>query len=336
MAQTPAPHHDPKGGFRNPWPNGTPSGFLAVLKWSAARAAALRTASGRVARRARPTFPTAAPAIDHPRASPDRVTVTWVGHSTVLVQVGGINVLTDPMWSERASPTRFAGPKRWVAPGVDFAALPPIDLVLISHNHYDHLDAATVRRVAARHPEAAWAAPLGVAAWLRSRGAREVAELDWWGAARLGAATVAATPAQHFSGRGVRDRMRTLWCGWAVAVGERRILFCGDTGYHPEGRTVGARFGPFDVALVPVGAYDPRWFMRPVHMNPEEGVQLFRDVRAGAAARRSVMVPIHWGTFRLTDEPMDEPPRRTREAWLRAGLPADDLWLLRHGETRAM
>ncbi len=216
-----------------------------------------------------------------PRAGERRLVITWVGHASFLLQIGAVNVLTDPVWSDRASPVGFAGPRRWVPPGIRFAELPPIDVVLISHNHYDHLDDATVRRLVAREPGARWIAPLGLVPFLRARGARHVLELDWWEETRFDGLAIACTPAQHFSARGFGDQNRTLWCGWALASASHRAYFAGDTGYHPEFGAIADRFGPFDAALLPIGAYEPRWFMRPVHMNPEEAVQAFRDVLAG-------------------------------------------------------
>lgn len=277
-----------------------------------------------------------APSFAVPRAASNLVTVTWVGHSSCLVQIGGRNVLTDPVWSERASPFALIGPRRKIEPGVDFEALPPIDLVLISHNHYDHLDDRTVRRLATAHPTAHWFAPLGVADFLETRGVAEMTELDWWQETRTHDAHVACGPAQHFSGRGLRDRDATLWCSWVVEVGGRRMFFGGDTGYHPEFHEIGQRYGPFDVSILPIGAYEPRWFMRPVHMDPEEAVAAFEALGSShaEAARRCVMVPIHWGTFKLTTEPLDEPPKRLRVAWERARLPGPHLWILTAGETR--
>jgi N-acyl-phosphatidylethanolamine-hydrolysing phospholipase D len=279
-------------------------------------------------------FALAEPAFRSPRAAAGELTLTWVGHATVLLQLGELNVLTDPHWSKRASPVQFAGPARWVKPGIELGELPPIDLVLISHNHYDHLDDGTVRRLAAAFPKAAWRAPLGLASFLRRRGARDVEEMDWWGETRLAGVRVTCTPAQHFSARSPFDRNRTLWCGWALARDGLRVFFAADTGYHPKFGEIGERLGPFDVALLPVGAYEPRWFMAPVHMNPEEAVSAYRELAAGSD--RCVMVPIHWGTFKLTDEAMDEPPRRTLAAWAEAGLPRDKLWLPAHGETRQL
>jgi N-acyl-phosphatidylethanolamine-hydrolysing phospholipase D len=326
------PHHRPGGGFRNPWPNSQPAGFRAFLKWVLWE----RLTQQRPARIPAAPLQTVAPSFQTPRAAPDAVTITWVGHASFLLQIGGLNVLTDPMWSERASPVRFAGPRRHVAPGIDFDALPPIDLVVQSHDHYDHLDDATVRRLAARCPDAPWLTPLGVGGFVRTRGVRLVRELDWWGDTTIGPLAVTATPAQHFSGRSFSQRDRTLWCGWALRAGGRAVWFAGDTAYHPDFGAIGARVGPFDAVLMPVGAYEPRWFMRTVHMNPEDAVSAFLDLRSGwgGVETRTVVVPMHWGTFRLTDEPLDEPPVRTAAAWAAAGLVPGDLWVLAPGETR--
>ena len=317
-------HHRPGGGFRNPWVAEAVPGFGSLLKWMLVH----RTTRPRPKDPDPSVFARVTPAFVAPRAPASQLTVTWVGHSSLLVQLGGLNILTDPMWSERASPVRFAGPRRWVAPGIGFDELPPLDLVLQSHNHYDHLDDRTVRRLAASHPYAVWVVPLGLAVFVQKRGGRSVVELDWWQEHEIGALRVAATPAQHFSSRGFGDRGDTLWCGFALtAASGRRVFFAGDSGYHPDFGAIGARCGPFDVALIPIGAYEPRWFMRYVHMNPEEAVEAFRALNA------RVMVPIHWGTFKLTDEAMDEPPVRARAAWQRAGLPAGGYRQLAHGET---
>jgi N-acyl-phosphatidylethanolamine-hydrolysing phospholipase D len=272
-----------------------------------------------------------APAFETPRAAADVLTLTWFGHSSTLLQVGGLNVLTDPVWSMRASPVSFAGPRRWVAPPLSLERLPSVDVVLISHNHYDHLDLPTVRRLAARFGDAEWLAPLGLAPLLARCGVARVRELDWWDDAGVRGITFTAVPAQHFSSRSFDDRNATLWCGWTLVGAGRRLYFAGDSGYHPDFGVVGQRRGPFDIALLPIGAYNPASVMQSVHLNPEEAVRAFQDVQGGA---RGVMVGIHWGTFPLTDEPMDEPPRRAREAWIGAGLPPGDLWLPVHGETR--
>ncbi|HET7584374.1 MAG TPA: MBL fold metallo-hydrolase [Gemmatimonadaceae bacterium] len=278
-----------------------------------------------------------APAIASPHAAPGALSITWVGHATVLVQTGMLNVLTDPIWSARASPVGFAGPKRYVAAAVSLDALPPIDLVLLSHDHYDHLDADTVRRLASAHPSATWFAPLGVASLLRRLGVAHVMELGWWEDARVGDALVTCVPAQHFSGRSLRALGRTLWCGWTLHAGDHRIYFAGDTAYHPDFAAIARACGPFTVALLPIGAYAPRRYMRSVHMDPDEAVQAYTELAAAfRGAQPPCMVPIHWGTFRLSDEPLTEPAARLRRAWERARLPDDRLWMLAHGETRAI
>jgi len=321
-------HHREGGGFRNPWPGGQPAGFGGFLKWVFWE----RLTKPRPPRRA-PVLPAPVPpSFASPKAGPNAITITWVGHATFLLQVGGLNILTDPMWSERASPVSFAGPRRFTPPGVAFESLPPIDVIVQSHDHYDHLDDQTVRRLVARYPSAIWLTPLGVGAFVRDRGATTVRELDWWDETRVGDVTMSATPAQHFSGRRFSNRDQTLWCGWAFRAAHRSIWFVGDTGYHPEFEAIGSRAGPFEAVLMPVGAYEPRWFMRPVHMNPEDAVSAFLDLRSAGA----VVVPMHWGTFKLTDEPLDEPPARARAAWSAAGLPPEDLWVMAPGETRVL
>jgi N-acyl-phosphatidylethanolamine-hydrolysing phospholipase D len=262
-------------------------------------------------------------------------TATWVGHSTVLLQVGGLNVLTDPMWSERAFPVQWAGPRRIMPPAMALEALPPLDVVLLSHNHYDHLDRSTVRQLAGRHPDTTWVVPLALGRYIRGFGVRNVVELDWEEAAEVRGATIRATPARHFSARRLRDRNRTLWCGFVLECAGRRFYFAGDTAYHPQFAAIGAH-GPFDLVMMPIGAYDPRWFMHIVHVDPEEAVRAYTDITsAHPDAPLPLMLGIHWGTFRLTDEPMDEPPRRTRERWRAAGLPEDRLWIAQFGETRS-
>jgi len=329
------PHHRPEGGYRNPWGGEAHPGVGRVLRWLL-----LRRLTGRRAPAPGPTaFPLRVPAFERPRAPGDVLTLTWVGHATFLVQIGGLNLLTDPMWSGRASPVPRLGlgPKRVVPPAIRVAELPPIDAVLVSHNHYDHLDAATARVLAARDPEARWLVPLGLGPLVRRFGARRVLELDWWEQTRLDDVAVACTPARHFSARWPGDRDRTLWCGWYVGAAARRMFFAGDTGYHPAFADIGDRFGPFHAALLPVGGYEPVRLMRPVHMSPEEAVRAYlelRQARPPLPGRPALLVPMHWGTFRLTDEPMDEPPARTRAAWRAAALDPEQLWVPAHGETR--
>jgi N-acyl-phosphatidylethanolamine-hydrolysing phospholipase D len=276
----------------------------------------------------------APPEIVRPRAGRDELLATWIGHSTVLLQLGGLNLITDPVFSQRAFPVQWLGPRRLMDPALPLDDLPPLDLILISHSHYDHLDRPAVRQLARKHPSAGWIVPLGLGDYIRGWGAREIVELDWWQTARVRGVAVTATPARHFSARRMGDRNRTLWCGFALEAAERRVWFAGDTAYHPQFGEIGARHGPFDLTMIPIGAYDPRWFMERVHVDPEEAVRIYQDVVAAhPAASHPLMLGLHWGTFRLTDEPMDEPPRRAAARWRHAGLP-DRLWIARFGETR--
>jgi N-acyl-phosphatidylethanolamine-hydrolysing phospholipase D len=326
---SPPPHHRPGGGFRNPWPNAEVKGFKALLRWRLI---------DRPREHLAPTppddsLPRATPSFYAPRAQVGQRSATWVGHSTLLLQLGPLNVLTDPVWSKRASPLRWIGPKRMMSPGIVFDALPEIDVVLLSHNHYDHLDAPTARRIAQRFPNASWLCPLRLAPLLRSLGVRHLVERDWWQAVETPILKAVATPAQHFSARGLGDRGDTLWCGWTIESDGARVYFAGDTALHPEFDQIGSRLGPFDLLLLPVGAYEPRWFMRSVHMNPEDALEAYRAIVA-SSERKPPCIPIHWGVFRLTDEPVNEPPRRWTEVWRRAGLDEASNWVMAIGETR--
>jgi N-acyl-phosphatidylethanolamine-hydrolysing phospholipase D len=254
-------------------------------------------------------------------------TVTWVGHSTILIQLGGVNILTDPQWSDRASPVTFAGPRRLMAPGVPLEQLPPIALVLISHDHYDHLDVDTVRRLARLyHP--LFLVPLGVKAWFAELGITEVEELNWWENRQVHGLTVTCLPAQRFSGRTLWDRNRRLWSAWAVAGDTKRFFFAGDTGYYSGLAEIGHRLGPFGLAAIPIGAYLPPAMMKMTHVTPEEALQLFADIKGER------FVAMHWGTFDLTEEPVEEPPLRLEAEARRLGLDLSKVWVLKHGETR--
>lgn len=337
-------HRARNGRFINPWPGAAPHRLREFLRWTltdrrrnrSGQSGELNPDRGQRRERTtveRTTFPLVAP--DFPdRAAAGEIVMTWVGHSSFLLQMDGINILLDPVWGERASPVSFAGPRRHVPPGVRFESLPPVDVIIISHDHYDHLDRYTVGRLVREHSSAVWVAPLGVGAWLARRGAAVAAELDWWSAATVRGLLVSCTPAQHFSGRRLTGRNATVWCGWAIRSGSAAVLFAGDTGLHPEFGEITRRFGPFDAAFMPIGAYAPRWFMRPVHMSPDEAVAAYREIVRANGGRPVTFVAMHWGTFRLTDEPMDEPPALARAAWYAAGLDPELLWVARHGETR--
>jgi L-ascorbate metabolism protein UlaG (beta-lactamase superfamily) len=262
-----------------------------------------------------------------PRSVPGRQTVpdprvaelraTVVGHASVLIQAGGLNVLTDPVWSDRASPIPFAGPRRVWAPGIAFESLPPIDVLLLSHNHYDHLDMATLRRLHIRHSPL-MVTSLGNDAILRRAipGVRVVAG-DWWDRIPIGqGGEVMIVPAYHWSARTGRDRRMALWSGFMLSTGAGHVYFSGDTGYGNGRifREIRRRIGRPDLALIPIGAYAPRWFMCAQHTDPNEAVQIMEDLEAARA------VGIHWGVFRLTDEQREEPPELLREALARRGI----------------
>ena len=262
------------------------------------------------------------------RENHTEATVTWIGHSTLLIQLNGVNVLTDPHWSERASPVSFAGPKRVMPPGLRFEDLPAIDLVLISHNHYDHLDVATVKRLAATH-HPLFVVPLRLKAWFARLGITNVDELDWWESRRIKGLTFTCLPAQHFSNRTFWDRNQTLWSGWAVASQTKKLFFAGDTGYYYElFKEIGSRVGPFDLAAIPIGAYLPPTIMKMTHITPEQALQVFADVRAKR------FLGIHWGTFDLTEEALAEPPQRLEAEVRRLGVDPANVWILKDGETR--
>ena len=252
-------------------------------------------------------------------------TVTWVGHSTLLVQVDGLNLLTDPHWGDRASPVDFAGPRRMIPPGIRFEDLPRIDAVVISHDHYDHLDRETVTRLAADH-HPTFFVPLGIKAWLGGIGIDQVVELDWWQSASLRGVTFVCTPAQHSSGRGLLDQNRRLWSSWVVLGRARRFFFAGDTGYYDGLIEIGRRFGPFDLAALPIGGYSDRRVHHPNHLNPEEAARLLDELPS------ALMVPMHWGTFDFNREPFREPPDRLLREALARGI-EERVALLSPGQT---
>lgn len=243
------------------------------------------------------------------REQPAPLALTWLGHATTLIEIDGYRLLTDPVWSRRCSPSRTVGPVRLHPPPLPLEKLPALDAVVISHDHYDHLDMDTVRTLA-RTQRAPFLAPLGVGAHLREWGIapERIIELDWHAGTRVGELTLMCTPARHFSGRFL-SRNNTLWASWAVIGPRHRAYFGGDTGYTESFTEIGSRYGPFDLTLLPVGAYNKAW--PDIHMNPEEAVRAHVELNGGSGG---TMVPIHWGTFRLAPHPWAEPAERVVEA----------------------
>ncbi|MFN7916515.1 MAG: MBL fold metallo-hydrolase [Vicinamibacterales bacterium] len=238
------------------------------------------------------------------------VTVTFIGHSTFLIQTGRHTIITDPVFVHRASPLQFIGPKRVRVPGVRLEDLPPVDIILLSHNHYDHCDLASLRHLAARSSPLL-VTPLGNRRMGTAAGLRRIVELDWWEQTTEAPLPITLTPAQHFSARTPFDRNKALWGSFVVDIGGRHFFFGGDSGYGPHFRMIRERVGRVDAALLPIGAYEPRWFMRDIHMNPDEAVQAHLDLES----QRSI--GMHFGTFQLTTEGIDAPLRalaRAREA----------------------
>lgn len=250
--------------------------------------------------------------------------ITWIGHSTMLVRMDGVTFLTDPVFSDRASPVAFLGPNRHVPPGVPLDELPPIHFVLLSHDHYDHTDLPSIAALVQRGTR--FIVPLEMGDLVRDAGG-EALELDWWQETQVGDVRIHCVPAQHFSGRSALGSNRRLWAGWVVEGPTRRFYHAGDTGYFKGFQEIGQRLGPIDLAAVPIGAYDPPSIMRFVHMNPEEAVQAAADL----GAKR--VIAMHFGTFDLTDEPMHEPPARFHAAAERLGF-GKRAWTLDVGESR--
>lgn len=316
-------HHTPQG-FRNNYPHPPPGNFW---KWRWERLLAGLPPEPRNGYR----FEVVKPDHRFLAENDSAITLTWIGHATLLLQVGGVNILTDPHFTERASPLSIWGPKRKVPPALSLAQLPRIHVVLISHNHYDHLDRPTLVALS-RQPGGPpmYFVPLGMKDWLEGEGITTVVQQDWWEYTDYMGLRVHQVPAQHFSARSPFDRDEQLWGGFVVEHPAIRFYFAGDTGYSQDFRDIGERLGPMDLAAISIGSYEPRWFMKVMHINPAEALRIHNDVRARYS------VAIHWGTFEMTDEAIDEPPRALGRALAEAGIPPERFFLMKHGETRQL
>ncbi len=316
-----APAHHVEGGFRN-----IDTNFSRPSSWTRWKFVFRRLWSSSITPRSFQAPRVANDGADL-RAGIVNPSITWIGHSTLLIQLDGVNILTDPQWSAQASPVSWAGPKRLSPPGLAFEDLPPIHAVVISHDHYDHLDLATVKRLAATH-DPLFLVPLGMKAWFADNGMSRVEELDWWKEREYRGVKIVCLPAQHFAQRTPWDANTRLWASWAVIGGDGRLYFSGDTGYFAGFREIGGRLGPFDVAAIAIGAYLPPEIMKSVHTTPEDAVQAFEDLRG------RVLLGVHWGTFDLAEEPLDEPPQRMLAEIRRRGISPERAWILKIGETR--
>ncbi len=280
------------------------------------------TIAGRRVKETDPGFTPPRRAPDLPLIASSAPSLTWIGHATFVMRLGGLVIATDPVWSDR-----LAVIKRKSAPGVDLEALPPIDIVTVTHNHYDHLDAPTIRRIG---PKPLYVTPLGNRRWLEDAGAERIVELDWWQSHEVDGVQLTLVPARHWSMRAPWNRNDGLWGGFVYRSREGVAYHSGDTALFDGFREIAQRCGPIDWAMLPIGAYEPRWFMEPQHMNPEDAGEAFLQLRARQ------LCAMHWGTFKLTDEPLAEPPTRIRAFFADRKLPDERLWIFDVGQTRPL
>ncbi|MCK6382064.1 MAG: MBL fold metallo-hydrolase [Leptospiraceae bacterium] len=315
------PHYT-ENGFKNPSSKFIRHGFGAMVKWRWNRDELIQSSTdpknyqfaqikndGKILRENNSNF-----------------SATWIGHATVLVQIEGKNILTDPIWSDRCSPVKFAGPKRYTKPGVALDDLPKIDLVIISHNHYDHLDTETLIALEKKF-QPLFLAGLGNEKFLKNLGLSKVKELDWWDEVQEKEMKITFTPTQHFSGRKITDLDKTLWGSYVVSGIKKKFYFSGDTGYFEGFKEIGEKFPDLDLAILPIGAYEPRWFMSPMHVDPHQSVQAFLDLKA------KYMIPMHYLTFVLTDEALDEPLRLAYSEFENRNISLEKLLGLKIGES---
>ena len=276
-------------------------------------------------------FPVLKPDIAFLKTNRTVETMTWLGHDTFLLQIGGLNIMTDPHLTGRASPFSSVGPKRQVPLPMTFEDLPHIDIILVSHSHYDHLDRVSLQRFARQQGgPPRYLMGLNLLEWARDNAIPNVSEHDWGDVVRLSGLAFHFVSVQHWSSRTPWDRDRTLWGAWVIEHEGRRIFFGGDFGYSQDLVDLGIQFGGFHLAMIPVGSYEPRWFMKTMHVNTDEAVSAHIDLRARYS------VGMHWGTFRLTDERLDEPPAKLAESLAKAGVSQDTFFLMQHGQTRLL
>jgi L-ascorbate metabolism protein UlaG (beta-lactamase superfamily) len=296
-------HFDGKK-FNNPG-GVQPKGFKDLMKWFRTR----EKGEWKEMKDVEPGPPPAA------KVTGDSIVVTFVNHSTFLIQTMGLNILTDPVWSERASPVSFAGPKRMRPPGIRFEDLPEIDIILLTHNHYDHLDIKAMKKLADRFAPEIYTT-LGVGKYLEKKGIGNIKEMDWWDEIRIDSAlSVICTPAQHFSGRGMFDRDRTLWSGFAIQTEKGSIYYSGDTGYGDFFQEIKKRISPVRLSFLPIGAYKPKWFMSSIHTSPEDAVRIHQIIKSPKS------IGMHFGTFPLADDSMEDPVKDLKIAMEKEGIP---------------
>lgn len=266
--------------------------------------------------------------LDYLRNNHKQTSYTWIGHASALLQINGVNILIDPVFSERVSPLSFIGPKRLAKLPLTIDELPPIDIVLVSHSHYDHLDLPSLKALYQRDAlRTKFLVPLGNKALLEDEGIQNVAEFDWWDKSSVAGLRFVFTPAQHWSARTLWDYDQTLWGGWYVASESFKFLYTGDTGYSQDFKDIHDRLGSMDLAMIPAGAYEPRWFMKKQHVNPEEAIRIHKDLQA------KMSIGVHWGTFRLSDEPMLAPLHEVKRIREEQKIPAQEFQMLKHGQT---
>ncbi len=319
------PAHHAEDGFQNPYVQKEKRGFLSYFKMRY-----FSDVSYHDYEQTANLIPTVKVNLDRVVDPGELPQITWVGHATVLIQYRGISILTDPMFSDRASPVSFLGPKRVNAPAFKIKELPPIDYVIISHNHYDHLDRKSVEEIGS---STFWLVPLGLKSWFLGIGIQEqkVIEFDWWDVQYFDKVTITATPAQHWSARNLWDRRKTLWSSWMVQIDDFTVWYSGDTGYNSfQFKAIGAEFGNIDLALISIGAYEPRWFMKDVHINPEEAVQIHEDINSKHS------IAVQWGTFRMTAESIDDPPAKLKAALAKKNIPEDRFEIMKIGEIKVL